>query len=111
MHIEKMSVYIVRAPLARAYWMSLEPYSEASEIVVELRTDEGVTGLGEIHGRPMDKIVEILRDGFAPLVMGRNPLESESSTTSFFNARVRARERASIRAADSLTSPAARNRR
>jgi L-alanine-DL-glutamate epimerase-like enolase superfamily enzyme len=78
MHIEKMSVYVVRAPLARAYWMSLEPYSETSEIVVELRTDEGVTGLGEIHGRPMDKIVEILRDGFAPLVMGRNPLESES---------------------------------
>ncbi len=58
--------------------MSLEPYSEASEIVVELRTDQGAAGIGEIHGRPMEKIAEILRDGFAPMLMGRNPLESEA---------------------------------
>jgi L-alanine-DL-glutamate epimerase-like enolase superfamily enzyme len=84
MHIEKISVYIVRAPLGRAYWMSLEPYSEASEIIVELRTSDGLTGIGEIHGRPMEKIVEILRDGFTPLVIGRDPLETESIYNELF---------------------------
>src|SRR5580692_4238887 len=84
MHIEKISVYIVRAPLGRAYWMSLEPYSEASEIVVELRTADGLTGIGEIHGRPMEKIVEIIRDAFAPLLIGRDPLETESIYNSLF---------------------------
>ncbi len=64
--------------------MSLEPYSEASEIIVELRTNEGITGIGEIHGRPMEKIVEILRDGFAPLLAGRNPLESEAIYNDLF---------------------------
>ena len=78
MRIEKLSVSIVRAPLDRAYWMSLEPYSEASEIVVELRTSEGLIGIGEIHGRPLEKIAEILRDGFAPLLIGRDPLQSEA---------------------------------
>src|ERR1035438_2564081 len=78
MHIEKISVYIVKAPLGRAYWMSLEPYSEASEIVVELHTDEGVVGIREIHGRPMEKIAEIIPDGFTPLLIGRDPLESEA---------------------------------
>ncbi len=78
MHIDNIAIHIVRAPLERAYWMSLEPYVEASEIVVEVRTNEGLTGIGEIHGRPMEKIVEILRDGFAPLLIGRDPLESES---------------------------------
>jgi L-alanine-DL-glutamate epimerase-like enolase superfamily enzyme len=84
MHIEKISVYIVRAPLGRAYWMSLEPYSEASEIVIELRTSEGLTGIGEIHGRPMEKIVEIIRDAFAPLLIGRDPLETEAIYNSLF---------------------------
>jgi L-alanine-DL-glutamate epimerase-like enolase superfamily enzyme len=84
MHLEKISVYIVRAPLGRAYWMSLEPYSEASEIIVELRTGDGLTGIGEIHGRPMEKIVEVIRDGFAPLLVGRDPLETESIYNSLF---------------------------
>jgi len=78
MNIEKISVYVVRAPLTRAYWMSLEPYFEASEIIVELHTNDGATGIGEIHGRPMDKIVEILREGFGPMLTGRDPLDSES---------------------------------
>lgn len=84
MHIENIAVHIVRAPLKRTYWMSLEPYSEASEIVLELRTNEGVVGIGEVHGRPMEKIVEILRDGFAPLLIGRDPLESESINDDLF---------------------------
>src|SRR5437868_136337 len=78
MRIEKVSVFIVRAPLDRAYWMSLEPYSESSEIVVELHTSEGLIGIGEIHGRPLEKIAEILRDAFSPLLIGRDPLQSEA---------------------------------
>jgi L-alanine-DL-glutamate epimerase-like enolase superfamily enzyme len=78
MSIDRISLHIVRAPLDRLYWMSLEPYSEASEIIVELHTNDGLTGIGQIYRRPIEKIVEIIRDAFFPLVIGRNPLESES---------------------------------
>ena len=84
MHIDNISVYMVRAPLSRRYWMSLEPYSEASEIIVELRTNEGAIGIGEIHGRPMEKIVEVIREGFTPLLIGRDPLESEALYNDLF---------------------------
>lgn len=51
MKIGEIVVHSVVAPLGRAFWMSLEPYTAASELVVQARTDDGLTGIGEIHGR------------------------------------------------------------
>ena len=78
MKITDIKLYLIRAKLERAFWMSLEPYREASEILVNVQTDEGIVGLGEIHGRPMEKIAGIIRDLFTPMLVGRNPLETEA---------------------------------
>jgi len=57
--------------------MSLEPYTTASEIVVEIETDDGIVGIGEIHGRPQGAIVRVLDEAFKPLLLGSDPLDHE----------------------------------
>ena len=75
MKITDLRVQLISAKLARPYWMSLEPYQTSSEIVVEIETDTGVIGIGEVHGRPLEQISTILTDVFAPVLRGRDPLE------------------------------------
>jgi L-alanine-DL-glutamate epimerase-like enolase superfamily enzyme len=84
MKITAIKVHIVRARLSRAFWMSLEPYKEASEIVVQIETDAGITGIGEIHGRPLAKIAEIIRHGLAGTLIGRDPLATEAIYSDLF---------------------------
>jgi D-galactarolactone cycloisomerase len=67
----------IAVPLERAFWMSLEPYTMAAEIVVEIETDDGLVGIGEIHGRPQDQIVAML-EYFRRLLLGEDPLATEA---------------------------------
>lgn len=73
MKITGLIAHVVSVPLKRVFWMSREPYRTDSEIIVELKTDEGITGYGQIHGRPIAEIVEFL-NGFAGLIAGMDPL-------------------------------------
>ena len=84
MKISEIVVHSVVAPLGRAFWMSLEPYTAASELVVQVRTDDGLTGIGEIHGRPQEQIARIIRDDFAPLLLGQDPLDHERHWQAMF---------------------------
>ncbi|MCC7106363.1 MAG: mandelate racemase/muconate lactonizing enzyme family protein [Chloroflexi bacterium] len=58
--------------------MSLEPYTAASELIVEVFTDEGLVGIGEVHGKPMAQIAALLQGPLLDLVRGRDPLETEA---------------------------------
>lgn len=78
MKIADVRVHLLSVDLSRPYWMSLEPYRTVSEIVVEIETDTGIVGIGEIHGRPLDKIAGILNDVFAPALKGRDPLDTSA---------------------------------
>jgi len=84
MKITEIVVHSVVAPLERAFWMSLEPYTAAAELVVQVRTDAGLTGIGEIHGRPQEQIARIIRDDFAPLLLGQDPLDHERHWAAMF---------------------------
>jgi len=75
--IADIRIHPISVPLERAFWMSLEPYTTAAEIVVEIETDDGLVGLGEIHGRPQGEIVRILEEGFKPLLLGEDALDHE----------------------------------
>ena len=85
MKITAVKIHIVRFQLNRDFWMSLEPYREASEIVVLVETDTGLTGIGEIHGRPLQKIAEIIRDIFTPMLIGRDPVSTETIYKDLFS--------------------------
>ena len=75
--IRGLRIVPISVPLKRAFWMSREPYRTASEIIVEVLTDQGISGYGQIHGRPMDEIVRILHQ-FEPLVVGMDALAHEA---------------------------------
>jgi D-galactarolactone cycloisomerase len=74
MQIRDVRVHVVSIPLERPFWMSLEPYRTASEIVVELETDDGLVGIGTVHGRPLDQIGRILTGPFAEVVRRHDAL-------------------------------------
>ena len=61
MKISKIVAHPISFELPREFWMSREPYRTASSIIVQVFTDEGIVGLGQIHGRPMKEIVGILQ--------------------------------------------------
>src|SRR5438552_13985914 len=75
--IADVRIHAISVPLERAFWMSLEPYTAAAEIVVEIETDDGLVGIGEIHGRPQADIVAILEQAFRPLLSGEDPTDHE----------------------------------
>ena len=75
--IADIRIHPISVPLERAFWMSLEPYTVAAEIVVEIETDDGLVGIGEIHGRPQGEIAGILESAFKPLLIGEDPLDHE----------------------------------
>lgn len=85
MQITAIHIDQVSAKLTRPFWMSLEPYTTASELIVRIDTDEGLTGIGEIHGRPMDQIAAIVQGTFAPLLVGQDPMEHERHWTTMFS--------------------------
>jgi L-alanine-DL-glutamate epimerase-like enolase superfamily enzyme len=75
--IVDIRVHPISVPLARPFWMSLEPYTMAAEIVVEIETDEGHVGIGEIHGRPQAEIVRILQH-FRTFLIGEDAIDHAS---------------------------------
>jgi L-alanine-DL-glutamate epimerase-like enolase superfamily enzyme len=74
--VAEVRVHPISVPLARPFWMSLEPYAACAEIVVEIATDDGLVGIGEIHGRPQAEIVRVL-DTYTALLLGEDPLDHE----------------------------------
>jgi|AntAceMinimDraft_12_1070368.scaffolds.fasta_scaffold11232_2 L-alanine-DL-glutamate epimerase-like enolase superfamily enzyme len=85
MKIAGIVVHEISADLDRPYWMSLEPYRTASEIIVQIATDSGTVGIGEIHGRPLGTIARIVADVLAPRLMGRDPLDKEALWDEMFS--------------------------
>ena len=84
MKISSVRVDQVSVPLSRPFWMSLEPYTTASELIIQIGTDDGLTGIGQIHGRPMAQIAAIVADTFAPLLIGQDPMDHERHWSAMF---------------------------
>lgn len=77
MKIAAVETFVVKMPLARTFWMSHRPITSANEIVVRMRTDEGLVGTGAAHGSPVDHIGDLLQTSLAPLVVGEDPRNIE----------------------------------
>ena len=81
MKISDIVIRVLRVPLVHAYALS-KAYGvqlDTSIIVVELRTDEGITGWGECDpwpaftGDSADSVVAILEKCLAPVLIGQDP--------------------------------------
>lgn len=56
MKITAVVAHPVSMPLETTFWTAHESMSTSSVILVEVRTDEGVSGVGQIHAGPMPEV-------------------------------------------------------
>jgi D-galactarolactone cycloisomerase len=79
MKITALEVHVLRAPEAgRPHWVSHFIVPKANEILVRLRTDAGIEGLGIATSyTPIEAAIHAFRTGIGELVVGADPLAPE----------------------------------
>lgn len=56
--ITEIKTHPLSIPLKHTLWTAHEELKDSSVILVEVRTDDGITGIGQIHGSPQKAICE-----------------------------------------------------
>jgi L-alanine-DL-glutamate epimerase-like enolase superfamily enzyme len=79
MKIASLEVHILRAPdTGRPHWVSHFIVPKANEILVRLKTDEGLEGIGIATSyTPIEAAIKAFRSGIGELVVGADPLAPE----------------------------------
>jgi L-alanine-DL-glutamate epimerase-like enolase superfamily enzyme len=79
MKITALEVHILRAPdTGRPHWVSNFIVPRANEILVRMRTDEGIEGIGIATSyTPIEAAVHAFRSGIADQIIGCDPLAPE----------------------------------
>jgi D-galactarolactone cycloisomerase len=77
--ITSLQVYILRAPDAgRPHWVSHFIVPKANEILVRMRTDAGLEGIGIATSyTPIQAAIQAFKSGIGELVIGADPLAPE----------------------------------
>jgi len=73
MRITEIRAHPISIKLAEPLWTAHEALRDSSLILVEVRTDAGVTGIGQIHGSPMKDICEWVKR-LGEVATGMDPL-------------------------------------
>ena len=84
MKITSVRAHALSAPLEEALWTAQEALKDSSLILVEVETDAGVTGYGEIKGSPLNAIAEWAAR-FGKVIEGMDPLAHEIVWNRLFN--------------------------
>src|SRR5438128_11520907 len=71
--IAEIKTYPIAVPRPEAVWTAHEELKAWSVILVEVKTDDGLVGYGEIHGSPMPRICEWVTR-FAEVIQGMDAL-------------------------------------
>ena len=77
--ISELDVYVLRAPNeSRPHWVSHFIVPSANEVLVRLRTNEGVEGFGLATSYTnVSPLVDVFRSGLSDHIIGMNPLAPE----------------------------------
>jgi len=80
MKIASLQVHILRAPdTGRPHWVSHFIVPKANEILVRIRTDEGVEGIGLATSyTPIEAAIHAVKTGIADLIVGADALAPEA---------------------------------
>ncbi len=79
MRIEAVEVFPVAIPLAKPLKMAVATVHERTCIVVRIRTDDGIDGLGEavvtlyFSGESLVSALHLIRDVYRPVLIGKDP--------------------------------------
>jgi len=79
MRITGLEVHVLRAPDdGRPHWVSHFIVPKANEILVRLRTDDGIEGIGLATSyTPIEAAIHAFRTGIGELIVGTDPLAPE----------------------------------
>jgi L-alanine-DL-glutamate epimerase-like enolase superfamily enzyme len=79
MKITELEVHVLRAPdEGRPHWVSHFVVPRANEILVRMRTDEGLDGIGLATSyTPIEAAIKAFRTGIAELIIGQDALAPE----------------------------------
>lgn len=77
MKITDIQSFPLRAELSRNIGFSQWYYAAKNNFIVKVSTDEGIDGWGECYG-PNLAIASAIENHFKPLLIGKNPLQTES---------------------------------
>src|SRR6266513_4686730 len=75
--IASVATYPISVPRPAPVWTAHEEIKAWSVILTEVKTDDGLTGYGEIHGSPMPRICEWVAR-FGEIVQGMDALAHEA---------------------------------
>jgi D-galactarolactone cycloisomerase len=87
MKITGLDVHILRAPdTGRPHWVSHFIVPKANEILVRLRTDQGIEGFGLATSyTPIEAAIHAFRSGIGELIVGADPLAPEQLYQQLFS--------------------------
>jgi D-galactarolactone cycloisomerase len=87
MKITHLEVHILRAPdTGRPHWVSHFVVPRANEILVRMRTDEGIEGIGLATSyTPIEAAIHAFRTGIAEHIVGMDPLAPEQVYQKLFS--------------------------
>ena len=80
MKIAELRIHVLKSPLAQPFAFSQGWVRQRSATLVEVVTDEGLVGWGEAFAQglePPEIAAAAIRHALAPLVVGRDPLDTE----------------------------------
>ena len=86
MKITDVEVYVLKGPAeARRHWVSHFPVPNANDLLVRLRTDEGLEGFGlGSSNSAIDATAALFADGLTARLVGQDPLSPERIYESIF---------------------------
>lgn len=108
MKITAILVHPMGMPAERVRWTAQEITRRVELTLVEVRTDAGLIGYGEISTGPQPLVCKLLQD-MSPVIVGMNPLEIDSIWNRLFSITVP--RPGGLGGWDGLPPPIARNQR
>ncbi len=75
--ITDIETALIQMPLPRPRGLSGGPIRASTDAVCRITTDDGIRGIGESRGGPLDQICEIIDTALKPILFGQNPTETE----------------------------------
>ena len=84
MKITSILVHPMGMPAERVRWTAQEITRRVELTLVEVRTDTGIVGIGEISTGPQSVVCKLL-DDMAPVILGLDPLEIDAVWSKLFS--------------------------
>jgi D-galactarolactone cycloisomerase len=108
MKITELRAHPLSMKFDRVSWTAHEPFDRANLVLVEVHTDEGIVGIGEVSTGPLDTVCDLLKL-LAPVIVGMDPLAPDGIWKRLFS--VTSPRPGGIGGWDGLPAPISRNQR